>query len=429
MYLRFHPTTTMVHRVGVRAASSIESVRAGAHSTASDARWRSSYDMLDVWRGTDEGRDGLVWCPKEGPVCHSSCSPEIRGVYDALRGRETDVSDVREASLEEYGLRVLCSAHPLLKAELTHKAWREYASGKIRLFAADEEGARAPGAALPSALPSSPARPAKPELVPAREIPSLKSSRMSPSAYTLHNLAHVELNAIDLAWDSMVRFSHLRLPHAFYEDFVRVADDESRHLGWCLQRLYEVGARYGDMPAHNLLWDGCIASSNDVRERLAVVPMSQEARGLDAGGRLAERLVGWGDNVSAAIVTRISEEERQHVAVGTYWFGAICGALEQDAQSVFVDTLTTLTPELLRPPFNNEAREAVGLPRSYYDENLWSESDRRRLSHIRTERKKANPMASGMADDPGLRGQTLPPIDAAALRVRLSSFLQFEDEM
>lgn len=380
--------------------------------------------MLEAWRGSDEGRDGLVWCPKEGPVSHSSCSreSESRAAYDALRGPETDVANVHEASLEEYGLRVLCSSHPLLKAELTHQAWREYAAGKISLFAAHREDAPV------VALPSSPARPAKPELVPAREMPSLKNSHMSPSAFTLHNLAHVELNAIDLAWDSMVRFAHLRLPHVFYEDFVRVADDESRHLGWCLQRLYEVGSRYGDMPAHNLLWDGCIASSNDVRERLAVVPMSQEARGLDAGSRLAERLVGWGDNVSASIVARITNEERQHVAVGTYWFGAICDSLQQDGRKVFVDTLTTLTPELLRPPFNNEAREAVGLPRAYYDENLWNESERQRLDRIRAERKTANPKGSGMLDDPALRGQTLPAIDAAALRVRLSSFLQFEEE-
>ncbi len=183
------------------------------------------------------------------------------------------------------------------------------------------------------------------------------------------------------------------------------------------------------MPAHNLLWDGCIASSNDVRERLAVVPMSQEARGLDAGGRLAERLVGWGDNVSAAIVARISEEERQHVAVGTYWFGAICNALEQDDRGVFIDVLTSLTPELLRPPFSNEAREAVGLPRQFYDESLWSESDRQRLDRVRAERKTADPKGSGMMADPALRGKTLPPIDAVALRERLSSFLQFEDEL
>ena len=147
--------------------------------------------------------------------------------YDALRGPETDVAGIAEGSLEEYGVRVLRSAHPLLKAELTHKAWYEYSMGRIPLFAADREGG-----AAPVDLPSSPARPAKPELVPAREIPSQNNSRLSLSAFTLHNLAHVELNAIDLAWDSMVRFAHLRLPQMFYEDFVRVADDESRHLGY-----------------------------------------------------------------------------------------------------------------------------------------------------------------------------------------------------
>jgi uncharacterized ferritin-like protein (DUF455 family) len=95
-----------------------------------------------------------------------------------------------------------------------------------------------------------------------------------------------------------------------------VADDESRHFGWCLQRLAELGHRYGDMPAHDLLWEGAQASAGDLTARLAVVPMSQEARGLDAGQRLAMRLVGAGDARSAAIVARIAEEERAHVAVG-----------------------------------------------------------------------------------------------------------------
>ena len=386
--------------------------------------YRRSLSLLETWRASDEGRDGLVWCPKEGPVSRASCAPDSAGsaAYDGLRGPETDAERIQEASLEEYGWRVLNSAHPLLKAELTHKAWREYKAGKISLFAGIDGATVAPP-------PSIPARPPKPELVPAREIPLLKKSHLSPSAYTLHNLAHVELNAIDLAWDSMVRFAHLRLPQAFYEDFVRVADDESRHLGWCLQRLYELNTRYGDMPAHNLLWDGCIASSKDVRERLAVVPMSQEARGLDAGGRLAERLVGWGDNVSAAIVSRISKEERQHVAVGTYWFGLICKVLDDDPREVFVDTLTALTPDLLRPPFNDNAREAVGLPRSYYDETLWDESDRKRIDRVRAERKQANPNGSGVIQDPEVRKSSMKPIEIAALRDRLSSFLLFEENV
>ena len=69
----------------------------------------------------------------------------------------------------------------------------------------------------------------------------------------LHNLAHVELNAVDLAWDTVVRFSpkQAHLGEAFYDDFARVADDESRHLAWCLQRLEELGFRWGsECPLH-----------------------------------------------------------------------------------------------------------------------------------------------------------------------------------
>lgn len=140
----------------------------------------------------------------------------------------------------------------------------------------------------------------------------------------LHNLAHIELNAIDLAWDTVVRFSPLNLDHQFYSDFAHVADDESRHLLWCLQRLEELGVSYGDIPAHDLLWQGAQASSEDVVARMAVVPMGQEARGLDAGGRLAERLVGLGDPRSARIVARIAQEERAHVAVGVCAAACLC---------------------------------------------------------------------------------------------------------
>lgn len=100
-------------------------------------------------------------------------------------------------------------------------------------------------------------------------------SPLSKNAYMLHNLAHVELNAIDLAWDTVVRFADAQLPAQFYCDFARVADDESRHLGWCLQRLQELGHAYGCMPAHDLLWEGAQLSGHDLGARLAVVPMSQ----------------------------------------------------------------------------------------------------------------------------------------------------------
>lgn len=150
-----------------------------------------------------------------------------------------------------------------------------------------------------------------------------------------------------------------------------MADDESRHLRWCIQRLRELGYDYGCMPAHNLLWEGCELSTNDIKDRLAIVPMSQEARGLDAGGRLTDRLVGFGDNRSAAIVARITKEESAHVAVGVAWFRAICEALEFDAGQTFKEALQRLCPDLLKPPFNHEAREEVGLQREWYDPSLW----------------------------------------------------------
>ncbi|KAG1668043.1 hypothetical protein FOA52_006577, partial [Chlamydomonas sp. UWO 241] len=157
--------------------------------------------------------------------------------------------------------------------------------------------------------PDRPARPTHPRLVPPKQVPSYVVGGPLPlSAHLLHNLAHIELNAIDLAWDTVARFAHLQLPPGFYEDFARVADDESRHLGWCLQRLEELGHAYGDMVAHDLLWEGALMSAHDINARLAVVPLSQEARGLDHGGRLVARLKGAGDTRSAAIVDRIAIE-------------------------------------------------------------------------------------------------------------------------
>ena len=102
----------------------------------------------------------------------------------------------------------------------------------------------------------------------APQVPSDRSSPLPLSAHVLHNLLHIELNAVDLAWDTVARFSRLGLPNQFYEDFARVADDESRHLKWCLQRMEELGHAYGDMPAHNLLWEGAQMSSDDVIARL-----------------------------------------------------------------------------------------------------------------------------------------------------------------
>lgn len=227
-----------------------------------------------------------------------------------------------------------------------------------------------------------PARPETPRMVPPKEIPVPKDSGLPLNAYMLHNLAHVELNAIDLAWDTVVRFSPYRdiLGDEFFTDFARVADDESRHFAWCTQRLSELGFRYGDMPAHNMLWRECQKSSDDVSARLAAIPLVQEARGLDAGPRLVKKLVGFGDHRTADIVARIADEEVAHVAVGFYWFISVCERMGRVPCSAFKDLLRDYNLEV-RGPFNYSARDEVGLPRHWYDA---SSADEQRSSEQRS---------------------------------------------
>ncbi|XP_024387509.1 uncharacterized protein [Physcomitrium patens] len=266
-------------------------------------------------------------------------------------------SEKRDLSLAEWGAIVLGTADPVEKAVFTHHAYRLWCNGELPLGVAE--------------APDSPARPNKPELVHPRKIPPPSGTILTPSAHALHNLAHIELNAIDLAWDTVVRFSGAseELDRQFFADFVHVADDESRHFLWCSQRLAEMGFSYGDMPAHNLLMVDCQRTSGSVMSRLAIIPMMQEARGLDAGPRLFDRLMGNGDTRSASITKRIAEEEVGHVAVGVAWFIDVCRRLGLNPADRFQGLLKEDDLEL-RGPFNHSARILAGLPRDWYDSSF-----------------------------------------------------------
>ncbi|CAK8536352.1 unnamed protein product [Lathyrus sativus] len=271
--------------------------------------------------------------------------------------QEPDLNDSpfgEASSLAEFGSIVLSTTDPLTKSHLSHVAYSLWRRHNVPIGLSDP--------------PSRPARPEKPILVSPREIPAPKNSGLPLNAYLLHNLAHVELNAIDLAWDTVVRFSPYSdlLGEGFFADFAHVADDESRHFSWCSQRLAELGFKYGDMPAHNLLWRECEKSSDNVAARLAVIPLVQEARGLDAGPRLVQKLVGFGDNRTSKIVARIAEEEVAHVAVGLCWFLSICQKMNRTPDSTFKDLLKEYNVEL-KGPFNYAAREEAGIPRDWYD--------------------------------------------------------------
>ncbi|XP_010277735.1 PREDICTED: uncharacterized protein LOC104612116 [Nelumbo nucifera] len=268
---------------------------------------------------------------------------------------ETDHDPTASASsLAELGTLVLSTGDPLAKSKLSHIAYSRWRSGNLPL-----------GVSTP---PDRPARPPKPYLVSPKEIPSPKDSGLPLNAYMLHNLAHVELNAIDLAWDTVVRFSRYGdvLGEGFFDDFAHVADDESRHFAWCSQRLAELGFSYGDMPAHNLLWRECEKSSGNVAARLVAIPLVQEARGLDAGPRLVQKLVGFGDNRTSKIVARIADEEVAHVAVGVFWFISVCQKMGCTPCTTFKELIKEYNVEL-KGPFNYSARDEAGIPRNWYD--------------------------------------------------------------
>ncbi|KAL6975913.1 hypothetical protein U1Q18_024708 [Sarracenia purpurea var. burkii] len=267
-------------------------------------------------------------------------------------------------SLAEMGAMVLNTADPLTKSRLSHLAFSRWRRENLSI-----------GVSEP---PRRPARPPKPPLVSPKEIPAPKNSGLPLNAYLLHNLAHVELNAIDLAWDTVVRFSPYTqiLGEGFFADFAHVADDESRHFAWCSQRLAELGFSYGDMPAHNLLWRECEKSSDDVAARLAAIPLVQEARGLDAGPRLVQKLIGFGDCRTSSIVARIADEEVAHVAVGVYWFVSLCKKMGRAPCSTFKDLLKEYDVEL-KGPFNYSARDEAGIPREWYDSSSTTNQDKK----------------------------------------------------
>lgn len=183
----------------------------------------------------------------------------------------------------------------------------------------------------------------------------------------LHALAHIELNAIDLAWDIVVRFSGAGLPRAFHNDWVEVAAEEAEHFALLAARLTVLGAVYGDLPAHDGLWEAAAATAHNLLARLAVVPLVLEARGLDVTPEMIRRLERAADPGSAAVLDRIYRDEIGHVAVGVRWFRRLCRERGLDPEATFHDGVRRHFTGALKPPFNREAREAADFPAAYYE--------------------------------------------------------------
>jgi uncharacterized ferritin-like protein (DUF455 family) len=203
-----------------------------------------------------------------------------------------------------------------------------------------------------------PGRPDLPRLVPPRQLAARGLGSPEGRAALLHAVAHIEFNAINLAWDAVYRFRDL--PRSYHDDWVGVAADEARHFALLAPRLAAHGVAYGDLPAHDGLWEMAVKTAHDPLARMALVPRVLEARGLDVTPGMIERLRSVGDAASAAVLEVILREEVAHVAAGTRWFRHLCAARGVEPGPTFRDLVRQVAPGVVRPPFNAVARLAAG---------------------------------------------------------------------
>lgn len=250
------------------------------------------------------------------------------------------------AELRASALHWLCEADAARKAAGV-RAWAQEAA----TLAVDPTAVLAPAGLLPG-------RPARPRLVPPAQVPQRAVHTVQGRAALLHAIAHIEFNAINLALDAVWRFPGM--PVAYYRDWMRVAGEEARHFQLLCAHLATLGCRYGDHPAHDGLWAMTERTATDPLARMALVPRTLEARGLDVSPAIQARLAQAGDHAAVAILEVILQEEIGHVAIGNRWYHWLCERDGRDPVAHERQLRTHYAAPWPRPPFNEAARLAAG---------------------------------------------------------------------
>jgi uncharacterized ferritin-like protein (DUF455 family) len=204
----------------------------------------------------------------------------------------------------------------------------------------------------------SPGRPARPELISPKLVRQRSMQTAAGRAAMMHALTHIEFNAINLALDAIWRFDGM--PPAYYADWLNVAAEEALHFSLLENHLHALGWRYGDFPAHNSLWEMAEKTASDVLARMALVPRTLEARGLDASPRMRAKLAQAGDLAAAEILDIILRDEIGHVAIGNRWYRFLCAQRTLDPVETYSKLALQYKAPVLRGPFNVDARRAAG---------------------------------------------------------------------
>lgn len=258
-------------------------------------------------------------------------------------------SELIEQELRINALHWLCCKQPIdkyqgvnaLKAAFDNNALSINIMGKLK----------APMATIPG-------RPKKPALVPAQQLRKRSMLTLEGRAALIHALTHIEFNAINLALDAIWRFSDM--PAAYYSDWLHVAAEEAYHFFLLNNHLESLGYQYGSFNGHNALWQMVEDTKEDILARMALVPRTMEARGLDANLPIRNKLAQAGDSVATEILDIILKDEIGHVAIGNYWYHWLC----QQRKLAPINTFEALSQQYkapkMRPPFNIEARLSAG---------------------------------------------------------------------
>lgn len=203
-----------------------------------------------------------------------------------------------------------------------------------------------------------PGRPGKPELVDPKQVPRRNFTSLKGRLTLVHAIAHIEFNAINLALDAVYRFQDM--PRQYYSDWCLVAAEEALHFTMLSDYLASHGMAYGDLPAHNGLWEMAVKTDFDVLVRMALVPRVLEARGLDVTPGMIKKLQSTGDTKLIEILQKIFEDEIGHVKIGTYWYKSLCKDRQLQADETFLQLIDKHMQGAKFGPFATDARIEAG---------------------------------------------------------------------
>jgi uncharacterized ferritin-like protein (DUF455 family) len=245
-----------------------------------------------------------------------------------------------------HALQVLCERNPALKAQAARTLF-----ATLDLAAVDPLIVCEPVADLPG-------RPDLPRLVSPKEVASRSPFTTEGRAALLHAITHIEFNAINLALDAVWRFTGM--PLEYYRDWLQVASEEALHFTLLREHLQSLGFDYGSFDAHDGLWSMTERTAHDITARMALVPRTLEARGLDATPPLQAKLARCGDTRAVEILDVILRDEVGHVAIGNHWYRWLCERDGLDAEAHYPELARRYGAPRLRAPFNLPARRAAG---------------------------------------------------------------------